>query len=74
MLMSRGHLSAASRQVRAFLGCEDGQDAFEYMLIIGGVAVAAVVAIAVLVVSVPDLRSATCAAIATIPQYSSFSC
>jgi Flp pilus assembly pilin Flp len=50
----------------AFLQREDGQDALEYMLIIGGVALATVVAIGVLAIGVPGIRSATCGAISTV--------
>jgi Flp pilus assembly pilin Flp len=60
--------------VLLFLRRENGQDAFEYMLIVGGVVVAVVVAVALLANSAPGLLSATCAALATIPQISSFSC
>ena len=61
-------------RVQSFLQREDGQDAFEYMLIIGGVSVAVVIAVALLATNVPGLRTATCAAIAGITQYSTFSC
>jgi Flp pilus assembly pilin Flp len=67
-------LDQAAGQVRSFLQREDGQDAFEYMLIIGGVSVAVVVAVALLATNVPGLRTATCAAIATITNYGTFSC
>ena len=60
--------------IRSFLNRDDGQDAFEYMLIIGGVSVAVVIAVALLATNVPGLRTATCAAIAQITQYSTFSC
>ena len=58
----------------AFLQRDDGQDSFEYMLIIGGVAVASVVSVGLLAATVPDLRSAVCAAVASLPGYASFSC
>ena len=64
----------AIEDLRSFLRWEDGQDAFEYMLIMGGISVAAVVAVVVLVAGGPGLRTATCAAIAQITQYSTFSC
>lgn len=67
-------MDQAAEQVRSFLQREDGQDAFEYMLIIGGVSVAVVVGIAVLAFGVPGIRTATCDAIATISGYSGFSC
>lgn len=73
-LFMNGLLDQAVGQVRSFLQREEGQDAFEYMLIIGGVSVAVVVAVALLATNVPGLRTATCAAIATITQYSTFSC
>jgi Flp pilus assembly pilin Flp len=73
-LFMNGLLDQAAGQVRSFLQREEGQDAFEYMLIIGGVSVAVVVAVALLATNVPGLRTATCAAIATITQYSTFSC
>ena len=61
-------------EVLRLLDREDGQDAFEYMLIIGGVSVAVVIAIAALAFGVPSLRQATCAAIAGITNYAGFSC
>jgi len=61
-------------QVQSFLEREDGQDAFEYMLIIGGVSVAVVIGVAALATNVPGLRTATCTAIATITTYAGFSC
>jgi Flp pilus assembly pilin Flp len=67
-------LAYITDQVRAFVRRDDAQDAFEYMLIIGGVSVAVVVGIAVLAFGVPGIRTATCAAIATISGYSSFAC
>jgi len=67
-------LGQATNHVRTLLRHEDGQDAFEYMLIIGGISVAVVIGVALLATNVPGLRSATCAAIAGIAQYSTFSC
>jgi len=61
-------------QVQSFLEREDGQDAFEYMLIIGGVSVAVVIGVAALATNVPGLRTATCAAIGTITTYAGFTC
>ena len=54
----------------AFLQREDGQDALEYLLVIGGVSAAVVVAIVVLSFAVPSMRSATCDAIGIVPGYS----
>ena len=67
-------LDQAADRVRSFLQREDGQDAFEYMLIVGGVSVTVVVAVALLATQVPGIRTLTCNAIATITAYSSFSC
>ena len=64
----------AVSRVQSFLEREDGQDAFEYMLIIGGVSVAVVIGVALLATNVPGLRTATCAAIANITYYAGFSC
>ncbi len=64
----------AADHVRSFLHRDGGQDGFEYMLIIGGVSVAVVIAVAVLANDVPGLRSATCKAINGIAGYSGFSC
>jgi Flp pilus assembly pilin Flp len=73
VLINHG-MGQAAGQVRSFFQRENGQDAFEYMLIIGGVSVAVVIAVALLINAVPALRTATCAAIAGIAQYAGFSC
>ena len=67
-------IDEAASRVLSFLRRDEGQDAFEYMLIIGGVSVAVVIAVALLATNVPGLRTATCKAIAGIAQYSTFSC
>jgi Flp pilus assembly pilin Flp len=67
-------LDQAADRVRSFLQREDGQDAFEYMLIVGGVSVTVVLAVVALATAVPNVRSLTCSAIATITAYSAFSC
>jgi Flp pilus assembly pilin Flp len=65
-------------QVRSFLQREDGQDAFEYMLIVGGVSVAVIAAVVVIATQSPTLRTLTCNAIASIGgasgPYAGFSC
>lgn len=66
-------LAVISDQVRAFLRREGGQDTFEYMLIIGGVSAAVVVAIAVLAFGLPGIRTATCEAIGAISGYAGYS-
>lgn len=67
-------LDQAAGQIRSFLQREDGQDAFEYMLIVGGVSVTVVAAVVLLATQVPGITSMTCAAIAGITAYASFSC
>jgi len=67
-------VSVARTSLRSFTRQEEGQDAFEYMLIIGGVSVAVVIAVALLATNVPGLRTATCAAIGTITTYAGFTC
>ena len=64
----------AADRAWTFLHRDEGQDAFEYMLIIGGVSVAVVIAVAALATNVPGLRTATCTAIATITSYAGFTC
>src|SRR5438093_10838165 len=67
-------LDQAAGRVRSFLRREDAQDAFEYMLIVGGVSVAVVIAVVAIGAASPRLRTMTCSAIATITSYSTFSC
>ena len=67
-------LDQAAGRVRSFLQREDAQDAFEYMLIVGGVSVAVVIAVVAIGAASPSLRTMTCSAIATITSYSTFSC
>jgi Flp pilus assembly pilin Flp len=67
-------LDEAAYRIRSFLQREDGQDAFEYMLIVGGVSVTVVAAVVLLATQVPGIRSLTCSAIAGIAAYASFSC
>jgi hypothetical protein len=50
----------------AFLQREDGQDSFEYMLLIGGLSVAMVVAVALLAFGLPSIRTATCGGISAV--------
>ena len=45
---------------------EEGQDAFEYALVVGGISVVVVAAIALLGTQAPGVVDATCAAMATI--------
>ena len=54
---------------------EGGQDTFEYMLIIGGVTVAVIAAIAIAAPSLLNaIKSGVCTAVATIPGMTSVSC
>ena len=55
------------RQVRDLIVEEDGQDGFEYLLVIGGVSVAVVIAAAALATETPGVVTAVCGAIDTIP-------
>lgn len=50
------------------------QDAFEYALVIGGVSVAVVIAIAAASTAAPGVVTGMCDAIATIPGMGSVSC
>jgi len=67
-------LDEAAYRIRSFLQREDGQDAFEYMLIIGGVSVAVIIAVVAIAAASPSLRTMTCQAIAGITNYSGFTC
>ena len=53
---------------------ESGQDGIEYLLVVGGISVAVVVAAVALKVAVPGVITGVCKAIATIPSMSSVSC
>jgi len=67
-------MTEAADRLSSFLKREDGQDAFEYMLIIGGVSVAVIIAVVAIAAASPSLRTMTCTAIATITNYGGFSC
>jgi len=61
--------------VSRFIKEESGQDTFEYMLLIGGVTVAVVIAIAIGGGSLfGKVFSGMCSAIAHLPSMSSVSC
>jgi Flp pilus assembly pilin Flp len=48
------------------LAREEGQDAFEYALVVGGISVVVVGAMAAIALGAPSVVSGTCAAIATL--------
>ena len=58
-------VSGANQVLRRF-NREEGQDAFEYALVVGGISVVVVAAIAVLGTQAPGVVDATCEAMATI--------
>jgi Flp pilus assembly pilin Flp len=62
-------------KVLSFLKSERAQDTFEYVLIIGGVTVAVIIAIAAAAPSLlSEVISGVCSAVATIPGMSGVSC
>ena len=65
-------LAFIKERLSGLLHEEDAQGGFEYMLIVGGVSVAVIVAIAA--IGPGALATAVCSAIATIPEFSTFSC
>jgi len=67
------HLPAGIRQVAEN---QEGQDAFEYLLVIGGVSVAVIIAMATPIGSAlaGKVVTGTCTAIATIPNMTSVTC
>jgi Flp pilus assembly pilin Flp len=67
-------LDEATDRIRSFLQREDGQGAFEYMLIVGGVSVTVVAAVIVIANAVPGVATMTCNAIGTIANYAGFTC
>ena len=67
------HVGSGAREVATR---QEGQDAFEYLLVIGGISVAVVLAMVTPVGStaIKAVVTGTCAAIATIPNMTSVAC
>ena len=59
-------LAIQANKVLAHFNREEGQDAFEYALVVGGISVVVVASIAVLGTQAPGVVDATCAAMQTI--------
>ena len=58
--------SALANRILSAINREEGQDAFEYALVVGGISVVVVASIAVLGTQAPGVVDATCAAMQTI--------
>ncbi len=67
-------LSIVKDRVLSLIGREDGAVGFEYLLVIGGVSVAIVLAAATLALATPGVVCGVQAAIATIPNMGSVAC
>ncbi len=67
-------LSTVKDRILGLIGREDGAVGFEYLLVIGGVSVAVVLAAAALATATPGVVTGVCSAIATIPGMGAVTC
>ena len=67
-------IGAIKSHFLALITEESGQDGIEYLLVVGGISVAVVVAAVALKVAVPQVITGVCSSISSIPGMGSVSC